>query len=173
MARRTHIISDTHFFHKKVIDYENRPFPNVHVMNEELIRRWNSVVRKDDQIIHLGDVSFGKAEETREIIKRLNGYKRLIMGNHDRDRSRKWWVDAGFDEVSEEPILFKEFFILSHEPIYLNANMPYANVHGHIHNLKYEGSHHINACVEHWDYTPFLFDRVLEIAKEIIQEEEA
>lgn len=169
---RVFIVSDTHFFHKNIIQYENRPFANVDEMNSEMIRRWNSVVGKDDKVLHLGDVSFAGKDATRSILNSLNGTKKLIMGNHDRARSRTWWLDAGFDEVSEEPILYKGFFILSHEPVYVNEHMPYANVHGHIHGQKYEGSHYINACVEHWDYTPFPVETLLEMAKKVNEEEE-
>lgn len=172
MPQRTFIISDTHWFHKNIIDYESRPFENVHLMNEEMVKRWNQVVSKSDEVIHLGDVSFANADLTRGILSRLNGYKRLIMGNHDRHRSRKWWVDVGFDEVNEDPILYKGFYILSHEPVYVNEHMPYVNVHGHIHSQKYEGKQYVNACVEHWEYTPFLFDKVVEMVQAAALEEE-
>lgn len=173
MAQRTFLISDTHFFHRKIMEYENRPFQTREEMNAAMIKRWNQVVKKNDMVIHLGDVAFAGKIATKEILSQLNGYKRLIMGNHDRDRSRVWWLDAGFDEVSEEPILYKGFYLLSHEPIYVNAHMPYINVHGHIHGHKYEDKHYFNACVEHWNYTPFNFDLVIEAGKEILKEEEA
>jgi len=43
--------------------------------------------------------------------------------------------------------------------------MPYANIHGHIHHLKYEGKQHFNVSVECIDYTPMDFE---DIKKEII-----
>ena len=54
--KRTWITSDTHFFHNRIIQYEDRPFANAMEMNEQMIERWNSVVRKDDLVYHLGDV---------------------------------------------------------------------------------------------------------------------
>ncbi|GAA3412712.1 phosphoesterase [Paenibacillus hodogayensis] len=154
------VISDHHFGHKSIIDFESRPFGDAEEMTETMIDRWNAVVGSDDKVFHLGDFSFLNKEKTRGIVDRLHGYKTLIMGNHDRGRSRTWWLEAGFDEVSEHPIVYAGFFFLSHEPMYMNKHMPYVNIHGHIHGQKYEGSHYINVSVEHWDYTPVSFDEI-------------
>lgn len=152
------LTSDHHFGHKHIIDYESRPFAGVSEMNETMIERWNAAVQPEDKVLHLGDFSFLSLPKTSEIVARLNGYKVLIMGNHDRGRPRKWWLEAGFDEVSEYPIVYGGFFLLSHEPMYMNKRMPYVNVHGHIHGQKYEGGSYINVSVEHWEYTPVSFD---------------
>lgn len=153
-------ISDHHFGHKHIIDFESRPFKDADEMNEIMIEKWNAVVGKQDKVFHLGDFSFLNKEKTKAIVSRLNGYKILILGNHDRGRSRAWWLDAGFDEVSEHPIIYKDFFFLSHEPMYMNYHMPYVNVHGHIHSQKYEGVNYFNVSVEHWDYTPLTFEQI-------------
>jgi hypothetical protein len=39
--------SDSHFFHKKVIEYCNRPFRDVDEMNAYLVNAWNIVVTGD------------------------------------------------------------------------------------------------------------------------------
>ncbi|NUU61441.1 metallophosphoesterase [Paenibacillus agri] len=152
--------SDHHFGHKLIIDFESRPFADVAQMNESMIASWNTVVAPEDKVFHLGDFSFLNKEDTSSIVARLNGYKTLILGNHDRGRSRNWWLETGFHEVSEYPIIYKDFFFLSHEPMYMNKHMPYVNVHGHIHGQKYEGKNHFNICVEHWDYRPLSFEQI-------------
>lgn len=152
--------SDHHFGHKLIIDFESRPFENAMEMNEAMIGRWNEVVGPEDKVFHLGDFSFLNLEATRAIVSRLNGYKMLILGNHDRGRGRAWWLEAGFDEVSEYPLIYKDFFFLSHEPMYMNKHMPYVNVHGHIHGQKYEGKNYFNICVEHWEYRPLSFEQI-------------
>ncbi|MFD0676386.1 MULTISPECIES: phosphoesterase [unclassified Paenibacillus] len=154
------LISDHHFGHASIIDFESRPFSSAEEMTETMIEKWNAVVRQEDKVYHLGDFSFLNKEKTAGIVTRLNGYKSLIMGNHDRGRTRRWWLEAGFDEVSEHAIVYGGFFFLSHEPMYMNKHMPYVNIHGHIHGQKYEGSQYINVCVEHWDYTPISFEAI-------------
>ncbi|MBE9912986.1 phosphoesterase [Paenibacillus donghaensis] len=157
---RVYVISDHHFGHQKIIDFESRPFGTAEEMDEFMIERWNSIVTKQDKVFHLGDFSFYNKDKTKAIVERLNGHKFLIMGNHDRGRSKAWWLDAGFDEVSEYPLVYQSFFILSHEPLYMNKHMPYVNIHGHIHSQKYEGLYYFNASVEHWDYKPISFEEI-------------
>lgn len=159
------MISDMHFGHENIIKYENRPFFDAEEMTNTIIKRWNSVVQRDDEVFCLGDVSFKNKDITTSIILGLNGIKTLILGNHDRSKSNKWWHEVGFQEVSKYPIIVGEFYILSHEPIYLTESMPYANIHGHIHHLKYESKQHFNVSVECIDYTPMNFE---DIKKEII-----
>lgn len=155
--------SDSHFYHTRIINYENRPFNNVDEMNNELIKRWNKVVTNNDTIINLGDFCFGNKDKTSEIVSKLNGNKILVMGNHDMSHNVKWYIDCGFNEVYKYPILFKEFFILSHEPInYLKA--PFVNLYGHIHsspNFLTFTKNSVCCCVERWDYTPISFEKIL------------
>ncbi|MGE6229574.1 metallophosphoesterase [Paenibacillus chitinolyticus] len=164
-------ISDHHFGHKLIIDFESRPFADADEMTDVMIQKWNAAVGSEDKVFHLGDFSFLNQERTQEIVGKLNGYKFLVLGNHDRGRSRSWWLDAGFDEVSEYPVLYKDFFLLSHEPVYMNKHMPYVNVHGHIHGQKYEGKNYFNVCVEHWDYTPLTFEQIRDAV--VVSEEQA
>ena len=62
-------ISDTHFFHENLnFRMDNRGFADVEAMNAHMIRQWNSRVRKKDEVVVLGDFSFGKSKETEEIL---------------------------------------------------------------------------------------------------------
>jgi calcineurin-like phosphoesterase family protein len=51
--------------------------------------------------------------------------------------------------------------MLSHEPMFLEANSPYINIHGHLHQNKMAGENYINVSAEHLNYTPALLDDIL------------
>ena len=59
-TRRYFFTGDTHFSHRNVINYCNRPFETAAEMNEKLIENWNKVVTKSDIVYHVGDVAFEK-----------------------------------------------------------------------------------------------------------------
>lgn len=73
--------SDTHFRHAMVARL--RGFADADEHDGELVRRWNSVVRPEDVVWHLGDVALGKRGEVWPYVDALNGTKHLIAGNHD------------------------------------------------------------------------------------------
>jgi len=77
------ITSDTHFCHSQPFLYEPRGFTSVDEMNEAIIERWNSIVKPNDRVIHLGDIMLNDNEKGIECLKRLNGEICLIYGNHD------------------------------------------------------------------------------------------
>lgn len=86
-------ISDTHFFHKNIIKYSNRPFSSVEEMNEQMILRWNQKVKDGDRVFHLGDFGFAPKAKLQGVFDRLNGQKHLIRGNHDHDAEKLYgWV---------------------------------------------------------------------------------
>lgn len=77
-------IADCHFFHGALNEkMDRRGFENVEAMNEYMIEKWNRKVGRKDEVVILGDFSWGKAEETNEVLDRLQGKLFLIQGNHD------------------------------------------------------------------------------------------
>jgi calcineurin-like phosphoesterase family protein len=84
MAARRFYTSDHHFGHLRIIELCDRPFHTVDEMNERMIQEWNNVVGVDDTVIHLGDVALGVIAQSLPLVGRLNGFKYLIPGNHDR-----------------------------------------------------------------------------------------
>ena len=102
------------------------------------------------------------------ICKSLNGKKILVMGNHD-EHTPNWYRECGFEEVSRFPVIYENFWILSHEPMYVNTNMPYANIFGHIHsNPIYKTVSNQSACVsvERIDYRPVEFSEIKKLIAE-------
>lgn len=160
-------IADTHFYHNNILKYENRPFSSIEEMNERLIDNWNSRVKTNDKIFMLGDFMFAHKNKLPELVSRLNGYKILVMGNHDQ-LSPLTYINAGFSEVYRYPVIFENFYILSHAPIYINSNMPYANIFGHIHsNPSYKDYTRQSICVsverKHMNYYPISFNEIKEL----------
>ena len=155
-----YFIADTHFSESNIMRYENRPFASVEDMNQAMIANWNAQVQAEDVVYVLGD--FGADEQEASVLSQLNGTKFLIKGNHDT-HTNTYYREAGFQEVYDCPILLENFWILSHEPLYVNENMPYANLFGHVHNsplFKDYSKQHFCVSVERIDYTPIAFEEI-------------
>lgn len=92
----------------------------------------------------------------------MNGRKYLVKGNHDT-KSNEYYRSAGFKEVYDMPVLFRGFWILSHDVVYVNRNMPYANLLGHVHNspiVKDYSNQHFCVSAERISYTPIIFEAI-------------
>ena len=153
------LIADLHFGHRAIIEYENRPYNSVEKMDEDLILKWNNTVLNEDKIFVLGDFGFGNQENIIKIGNRLHGHKTLIIGNHDT-MGFKTYLKCGFENVYSYPIIYENYWILSHDPMYINKNMPYANIFGHIHgNPAFKDYSEQTFCVsaERINYTPISF----------------
>lgn len=161
---QTYLIGDTHFGHTNIIRFCDRPFNDTHHMNTTMMQNWNSIVRPDDRIIHLGDFAMGMRNPD-TMTRQLNGRKLLVRGNHDKEPARmlKW----GWDFVIEELIIKvkNRRYLLRHYPIknkeWLIAELQrtkcVALIHGHIHNNEGEEvmrHRQINVSAEVINYTP-------------------
>jgi len=158
-------VSDTHFGHANILKFEKdgvrvRPeFSSIEEMNEFLIWQWNAKIKPDDKVYHLGDVCFGGIETVRKIMPRLNGKKRLILGNHDRVKGHELW--KYFQDID----LWKNFddhnFVATHIPILPTQfrRVKY-NVHGHIHREPDVSPVHLNISCEMTGYAPIHLDEM-------------
>lgn len=163
-------IADTHFGHRKIIEFSEtkpfRPFSTIEEHDEELVRRWNATVGPKDVVWHLGDFCFGK--RILEIAARLNGNKKLVMGNHDTyptaDYLRHFTRLAGVIEYKG--------VVLSHSPVHENQLERWKlNVHGHLHSRRVvrtgaDGQEMVDPCYlcvscEQVDLTPVPFEWIL------------
>jgi calcineurin-like phosphoesterase family protein len=105
--------SDTHFSHERIIELSDRPFEDAQEMNEMIIRYWNETVEPGDTVYHLGDVAMGTIVDSLPLVGRLNGFKILVPGNHDRvfsgasqKQQERFWPEylKVFDMITEEQI---------------------------------------------------------------------
>jgi len=136
---KTFFTSDLHFGHKNVMKFcaNTRPWPDVEQMNEALIVAWNSTVSATDTIYILGDFSFSKREITEVILKRLNGHKYLVYGNHD-SQLREGWAKEYFvhradylrHKIEGQDVVMFHFPILEWEKCQNGSFHLYGHVHG-------------------------------------------
>lgn len=169
-----YIISDTHFNHSRILEFTDekgkkiREFQDVHEMNEKMIYEWNSTVRDNDHVIHLGDVIFGNPDEYHHILNRLNGQKSLILGNHDYDASYfkdhfKTIRSSLRFEIDDMTLFFSHYPTVKECFIYDDKKT--FNIHGHIHEKKMNDPVYENMCVEHLQYRPLNIDILLDYLK--------
>lgn len=138
--------SDPHFN-----DADVKAMRKNYIGDEEQVKRIRSKVGKNDTLIILGDVG------DKEFLKKIRGYKVLILGNHDSGASTyKDYVD----EVYEGVLMISDKILLSHEPV----DFPYAlNIHGHRHALPHKyADGYLNMCAEAINYTPVPIKEIIE-----------
>jgi calcineurin-like phosphoesterase family protein len=150
-------------------------------MNETMIERHNAKVKQQDTVYFLGDVVINK--KYLELVKRMNGRKILIRGNHDIFKDEDYRA-VGFEQIHGVRV-FVDKFILSHIPLHPDCVTERfrVNVHGHLHanqvtrdvicradprtiehefyTLRQEiDPRYLCVCVEQTDFTPLHFDEV-------------
>lgn len=157
--------SDTHFGHKNVIKYANRPFLSAPEMDDFMIKKWRDTVTDEDMIFFLGDFSFVNKNRTENIFNQLPGNKTLIQGNHDHKYTRNlpWTNQHRYHEV----IIEKQVLILFHYPIasWNRMHRGSLHLHGHSHGSMPQSSQRIDVGVDCWDFTPITLDDILQRAK--------
>lgn len=162
------VISDTHFQHENImkLEFAMRSFSSVEEMDEHMVEKWNSVVSPGDKVYHLGDVMFGSKETFPKLWARLNGRKRLVVGNHD---NVKWLAQgAFFDEIMLWRRFMDDRLILTHTPLHpstlaetrFKADGEWLNVHGHIHSQPSPEGPYKCVCVEQVNYTPVALEEI-------------
>ena len=155
--------ADEHYGHENMIRFCNRPYDNVEQMQEDLIARHNSVVRKGDFTWHCGDMFWRTMDlnECRRILRALNGQHGLVIGNHDESALR---IAGMFDAVhdtffdkSTKPAVF-----LSHyaHRVWPKSHDGSYHVYGHTHAVlsDYRRSHDVG--VDANKYFPMSFDEL-------------
>jgi len=165
---RVYLIGDTHFDHKNIIKYCNRPFKNVKEMNKKLLKNWNKTIGKDDLVFFLGDLAFGKRKhKVGYWLNKLNGRIYLIQGNHDKK------IPSGIPYLKRCIIKYgDDEFRLIHRPDEAGGWKGWI-IHGHHHNNHPQYypfinslNKTINVSVEMIDYKPISFASLLSLISE-------
>lgn len=136
-----YLTSDLHFNHDRDFIYLPRGFNSIYEMNSAIIKNWNSLVEKDDDVYILGDLMLGDTSLGIKCISQLKGNLHIILGNHDTDRRIEIYdtlhnvVDIKF---ADRIRYGKWIFYLSHYPVYTsNKNeKPIWCLSGHTHSKE-------------------------------------
>jgi calcineurin-like phosphoesterase family protein len=179
----TFLISDTHFGHGNIVKFcdangdKIRPWDDLESMTEDMVRMWNETVKPQDKVYHLGDVAI--ARRGLDVLRRLNGRKVLIRGNHDIFKLQDY--AEHFYDIRGVHVLPKSNIIMSHIPLHPDnlKSRNWRNIHGHLHSnrvmkvravdvrtgeTQYSNQidpRYFNASVEQISYRPISFDEVL------------
>ena len=162
------VISDTHFGDLEAIMSPTRSryqkFPSLADMANFMVDNWNSQIGDTDIVYHLGDVAKGDLSEAENIIRKLNGIKRLCIGNHDDVRF--WAKSDVFEDICSWYKLVDYEVVLSHYPLnpaaYDSYGSEWINIHGHLHG--YKGDKLVNSVdvsVEVTEYKPIELTSVI------------
>jgi len=165
--------SDSHFGHANIVKYCSRPFKNVNNMDHCLINNWNSVVKDNDLVIHLGDFSF----QSGNYLPHLKGNILLVKGNHDN----KMYDPLFYNVVKQLSVEIGEYkCFLRHRPVFPDdeRNLPdQANreriklmshdvvICGHVHDKWKTNGKNINVGVDVWDQKLIHIDELIEFIK--------
>lgn len=132
-------IADTHFKHKNILRFDNRPWPDLVSMERDMIDLWNARVHNDDEVYIIGDFCFGSVNDWQLLLSNLNGLKHLVIGNHDL----KQYPPSVRKYLASDPVFYKEItdeghrIILSHYPMLSykhDTNPDVYMFYGHVHN---------------------------------------
>lgn len=166
-------ISDVHFGHDNVIQFDNREFSSVAEMDRTIIDLWNQKVSDDDDVYILGDLCFKNEKDVTWYLKQLKGKKHLILGNHDTYIKNHEEVHSYFESIDKLAYVKdgKNVCVLCHYPL-AEWNKFYKgswHIYGHIHKRVNETSFFmerreraLNAACSINHYQPVTFEELKE-----------
>ncbi len=159
--------SDTHFGHRNVIKYSNRPFHSLEEMDAELVANWNAMVKPDDVIYHLGGCSFCKRGVPHPSLEQLNGGVRYLRGNHSKGLvvPLHWFCLGDYHELEYRCTKF----VLNHysQRVWNKGHYGSIHLHGHSHGELPPIGRSVDVGVDSpfltvsKEYRPFSIDEIL------------
>lgn len=148
--------ADYHFENHNIIEYCNRPFKNIHKMETALIRNINEIVKENDELRIVGDLTL-KGNEYKSKLKLIRDKiicrkLVLILGNHDELSPRDYVNYIGFDSVHTK--LETDKYIIHHDPAKAYQNKDKTWIVGHVHDHWRFHLNCINVGVDVWHFKP-------------------
>lgn len=162
----TFMISDPHFGHINLCRAIRKM--TIEESDELIIRNWNRVVKKQDLVYLIGDVTMESYKLIPQYIKRLKGSIYVVGGNHDDRKCCQMLASLGIPVLG---CVEYKGFIITHIPVREEEACYYtANIHGHIHaNQKtyLPERKYYNVNCELHNYTPVNFEEIREFYNNI------
>jgi calcineurin-like phosphoesterase family protein len=155
--------SDTHFGHGGALGLYRRPFPSVAAMNAGLVERWNETVGANDEVWHLGDFAIRQRTAlVAELLTRLQGRKRLLIGNNDPPGTTEldgWESVQPYAEIALDGVSA----VLCHYPFrsWRGMNKGWVNLHGHCHGRLKPQPRQFDVGVDVWEFRPVTLQTIL------------
>ena len=179
--------SDWHFSHDKEFVWKARGFNSVAEMNEQIVKRHNSLVAEDDDVYVLGDLCLGGGgaevlTRAKAFIESMNGKLHIILGNHDTPARQEMYMMCKnvVDVKYADMIHYRGYhFYLSHFPT-ITSNLEKETLKqcticlfGHTHqnnNFFMDMPFMYHVGVDSHNSTPVLLDDAIEEMKAKVKE---
>lgn len=189
---KVYVVSDIHFSHKNILKYCSHRMKSsfigdvndmtaeeiteaIDIMNEHIIKNWNSLVSKEDNVFILGDVAMGQIKDAPALISQLNGNKILILGNHDKTLKKLIKSNDGLSNLFVSMYDYYEYshiyngkkimICMSHYPMrfWNSKNQGTLMLHGHLHGSPCDVPGRIkDVGLDTNNLFPYLLDNVIE-----------
>ncbi len=174
--------SDYHMGHFNIIGLCQRPFGGVEEMESAIVERHNAVVGPDDVVYDLGDFAFRcSAEHAVECLRRLNGRRTILWGNHDkalRQALKRGLLDDLLEsgkitfigdpdphlQTGLQVVVENQRIVLAHyaQRTWQGAFRGAWHLYGHSHGNLPPFKKSMDVGVDAWDFRPLSFEQIRE-----------
>ena len=150
--------SDEHYGHFNILKYSKRSFETIEEMDQTLIDNHNSVVSKNDIVVHAGDFTLKKKEEAGKYVRQLNGQHIFLVGSHD------YWLGQKHPSIWQKTIDGIQI-VVCHYAMRTWPRSHYGSFHlyGHSHGRLSPYGKSWDCGVDNNNYYPISFEQVKEI----------
>ena len=163
--------SDFHLGHTNVIRYDNRPFLNIHLMNETILSNLEALLKKGDKLFYLGDFCLSGMKNANEFLSRISNTQAdlfFIRGNHDSREIRILYDKYGSYLGEQKTIsVQKQAIVLNHYRMDVWDRSHYGSwhLHGHSHHglPERKDKYIIDVGCNGWDYKPLSFTQISDL----------
>lgn len=151
--------ADEHYGHARILDYCGRPFKDVEEMDRKLIANHNSVVGKDDVVVHAGDFCWSNTWRGQHVYEEgLDGTHVFVRGSHDHWMPDSWhWMWTRTIEGV--------YVVVCHYAMRVWPRSHYNSwqLHGHSHGRLESLGKQYDVGVDNNNYYPVSWERICEV----------